>query len=122
MSDQLRVAWVIDRLDPCDDFHQLRIVMVNVLHEIVLGVGRARDENRTRVRDRFGNRVQEVLVGRGMATADRTRLVMHLLGRVIRMQDELLDICRIEMEYPCLAVIDPNDGVIMMRAHGKGPF
>jgi hypothetical protein len=32
-------------------------------------------------------------------------------------QNEPFDIFRIEMEHTCLTVINPDDGVIMMRVH-----
>jgi hypothetical protein len=41
---------------------------------------------------------------------------------IIRMQDESFDVCRAEMEHARFMVIDPNDGMIAMLAHGVGPF
>ncbi len=49
--------------------------------------------------------------------------MMDVLGRTIRMQNEPLDIGRAEMEYARLAVIDPDDGmVVMCCAHGISPL
>jgi hypothetical protein len=38
------------------------------------------------------------------------------------MQDELLDIGRIEMKHPRFPVVDPDDGVEVMLAHEISPF
>ena len=48
--------------------------------------------------------------------------MMDMFGRVIRMQNEFLDIDRIEMKYAGFAMIDPDDGVIVMRSHELSPF
>jgi hypothetical protein len=45
--------------------------------------------------------------------------VMDVLSRLIRVQNESFDVCWAEMEHPRLAVIDPNDGMIVMLAHAK---
>jgi len=47
---------------------------------------------------------------------------MDVSGRMIRMQNELLDVCRAEMEHTRFMVIDPNDGMIVMLAHGISPL
>jgi hypothetical protein len=39
-----------------------------------------------------------------------------VLSRLIRVQNESFDVCWAEMEHPRLAVIDPNDGMIVMLA------
>jgi hypothetical protein len=36
--------------------------------------------------------------------------------------DKSFDVRRTEMEHPRLMMIDPNDSVIVMLAHGNGPF
>ena len=66
------------------------------------------------------HRVQEFMVPGGVSAADRAGLVVDMLGRMIRMQHQLFDLGRVEMENPRLAVIDPDDGVIM--AHESDPF
>jgi hypothetical protein len=43
---------------------------------------------------------------------------MDVLGRMIRVQNESFDICRAEMEHPRFMVIDLNDGMMVMLAHG----
>jgi len=58
------------------------------------------------------------LIRRGVTAPDRICLVMDVLGRMIRVQNEAFDICWAEMEHPRFMVIDPNDGMIVMLAHG----
>jgi hypothetical protein len=41
---------------------------------------------------------------------------------MIRVQNEPFDVRRAEMKHPRFMVIDPNDGMIVMLAHGIGPF
>jgi hypothetical protein len=42
---------------------------------------------------------------------------MDVAGRMIRMNNELFNVCRTEMEHARFAVIDPDDRVIMLLAH-----
>jgi hypothetical protein len=71
------------------------------------------NENCTGVGNRFGHRVK-IIVIRGDVSA---ALVMDMLGRMIRMQNEPFDVCRAEMKYTCFAVIYPDHGMIMMLGH-----
>ena len=84
--------------------------------------GAPRDEDRAGVGNRLRDSVQKILVGLGMAAADGVRLVMDVPGRVVRVQDQSFNICRAEMEHARFVVIDPNDGMIVMLAHGIMPF
>jgi hypothetical protein len=47
--DELSVAWMIDGFHSDDDFHQLGIVVVNVLDQFGLCIGGSRDKHRTGV-------------------------------------------------------------------------
>jgi hypothetical protein len=47
---------------------------------------------------------------------------MDMPGRMIRVQNEPFDVCRAEMEHARFMVINPNDGMIVMLAHGKVLF
>ena len=40
---------------------------------------------------------------------------------MIRVQNESFDICWAEMEHPRFMVTDPNDGMMVMLAHGIVP-
>jgi hypothetical protein len=42
---------------------------------------------------------------------------MNVFGGIVRVQHQLLDIGRAEMEHPRFAMIDPDDGVMVMTAH-----
>jgi hypothetical protein len=38
---------------------------------------------------------------------------------MIRVQNEPFDVCRAEMKHPRFTMIDPNDRVLEMLAHGS---
>ena len=42
---------------------------------------------------------------------------MDVSRRMIRMQDESFDVCRVEMKNARFAVIDPDDGMMVMVVH-----
>ena len=117
MRHELRVARVIDAFNPDDLLRQLRIVLADMFDQCRLGVGRTGDEDRARIGDRLGDRVKKGLIFRGVPAADRIGLVMNVLGGIVGVLHQLLDIGRVEMEYARLAMIDPDDGVMMMTGH-----
>jgi hypothetical protein len=47
---------------------------------------------------------------------------MDVPGRMIRVQNESLDVRGAEMEHARFMVIDPNDRMIVMLAHGRVLF
>src|SRR3977135_1533947 len=94
---------------------------MNVVDQVGLCIGRPRDENRTGVRDRCRNRVQKLLVRRHVPAPNRIGLVMDVLCRMLRAQDQPFDLCWAEMEHPRLAMIYPDDSVKVMSAHGMSP-
>src|SRR5580704_2512775 len=122
MRHELGVARVIDAFHPDDLLRQLRIVLADMFDQRGLGVGRAGDEDRARIRDRLRDRVQKGVVFGGVPAADRIDLVMNVFGGIVRVQHELLDIGRAEMEHPRFAMIDPDDGVMMMMTGHMGSF
>jgi hypothetical protein len=65
----------------------------------------------------LGDRVKNGVVFGGVPAADRIGLVMNVLGGIVRVQHQLLDIGRAEMEHPRFAMIDPDDGVMVMTGH-----
>jgi hypothetical protein len=74
-------------------------MVVNVLDQLGFRIGRSSNENRTGVRNRFGDRVKIVVIFRGVPAPDGVCLVMDVPGRMIRMQDESFGVGRAEMEY-----------------------
>ena len=120
MGDQLRVAWVINRFHPQYELHQLGIVMLDVLDQERLGICRSRDENRPRIRNRFGNRMKKLIAEGIMPAADGVRLVVNMPGRMIGTQYELVGFRRTEMEYPRLVMIDPDNGMVVWGGHELG--
>ena len=117
-SDQLRVARMIDRFDAGDKLHQPGIVLLDMLNQLRFCIGRTGYENRAGIGDRFSDRMKEFVISRSMTAADRICLVVDVLGRMVRMQDELIDIGRIEMKYARLLVVDPDNGMKVMLTHG----
>jgi hypothetical protein len=47
---------------------------------------------------------------------------MDVPGRMIRVQNEPLDIYRAEMEHARFMMVDPNNGMVVMMAHDISPF
>jgi hypothetical protein len=121
MGDQLCVAWMIDRFHADDRVHQLGIMVVNVFHQFGLRAGRPGDENGAGVRDRSSNSVKKVVIGRCVPTPNGVGLVVDVLGRMIRTQNQTLDIRRAEMKHARLMVVDPNDGMVVMLIHEVSP-
>src|SRR5262249_61857972 len=104
---------MVDRLDPLDAAHQRRVVMMDVLDELGLGVGRSRDEDGARIRHGFDHAMVKVLILGRMAAADRVRLVVKVTGGIVRMKDKLVGVGGVEMKKAGLAMVDPDHGVEM---------
>jgi hypothetical protein len=117
----LRVARMIDGLDAHNGTHQFRNMLANVPDQFGLFVGRPGYEERNRVCNRFGDCLQVGVILRRMSAADRTCLVVDVPSRMIGMQNKPLNIDRCEMKDPGLAMVDPDDGVIVLRVHCR-PF
>jgi hypothetical protein len=56
-----------------------------------------------------------------MSVAERIGHVVEMQGRMIGMKYQPLHIGRGEMKDPGFAMIDPNNGMIVMRAHVQTP-
>jgi hypothetical protein len=122
VGDELRVAWMIDGFDSDDNPHQPRIVLADVLDQLGLGIGWPRNENRASVCDRLSHSLKEGVILRGVPAPDGVCPMVDVLGRMIRVQHEPFHIGRAEMEHACFMVIDPNDRMKVMAAHGMSPF
>jgi hypothetical protein len=55
-----------------------------------------------------------------MAAADGVRLVMDMPSRIVRVQNQLIDVVRAEMKYARLVMIDPDHRMIVL-AHDFTP-
>ena len=62
ISDELRVAWMIDSFYSDDDVHQLGIVVMNVFDQFSLCIGWSRNENRTGVCNRLADCVKIIVI------------------------------------------------------------
>ena len=105
---------MIDRFHAGNGFHLARLVLMNVLDQLGLGVGRAGDENGIGVGERFGDGVKILMIRGGMSAADRIGLVMNMPRRHVGMKDDLIEAGKTEMEDPGLQMVDPDDRVKMM--------
>jgi hypothetical protein len=113
MIDQSTVSWMIDAFDARYPLDQARVMLMDVLDELGLGVGWPCDQHRTSVADRLCNVMQKVLIFGRMAAPDRIGLVMEMVSWVVRMNDEPLDVFTIEVKHTSLMMIDPDNRVIM---------
>jgi len=108
---------MIDRLHADNGTEQFRIVLANVTDQFSFFVGRPSDEDSACVCNRFNDSLQVGMVLCRVPAADRICLVVNVPGRAIGMENEALDVGRREMKDPGFAVVDPDDGVPMMRIH-----
>jgi len=108
---------MIDRFHSRDDLHQLWIVLVNVLDQFGLRVCRSGNENRSSVCNRFHDGVKVVVILCGISASDGIGFMMKVSCRMIRMQNESFHVRRAEMENAGFAMINPDDGMIVMDAH-----
>jgi hypothetical protein len=102
--------------------HQPGVMLADVLDQLGLGIGWPRNENRAGVCDRLSDSLKEGVILRGVPAPDGVCPMVDVLGRMIRVQHEPFHIGRAEMEHACLMVIDPNDRMKVMAAHGMSPF
>ena len=122
VGDEFAISRVIDSFHTDDYIHQSGIMFADVLDQLGLGIGRPGNENRASIRDRLSDSLKEGVILRGMTAPDRVRLMVDVLGRMIRVQHEPFHIGRAETEHPCFMVIDPNDCMKVMTVHGMGPL
>ncbi len=62
ISDELRIAWMIDRFNSNDDIHQIGNVVVNVVDGLGFCVCWSCNKNRTSVCDRVGGCLKIIAV------------------------------------------------------------
>jgi hypothetical protein len=122
MGNELPVAWMIDGFHTDDNLHQPGIMLADVLDQLGLGIGWSRNENRASICNRLSDSLKEGVILRGVPAPYGVGLMVDVSGRVIRVQNEPFHIGRAEMEHPCFMVIDPNDRMKVMAAHGMSPF
>jgi hypothetical protein len=112
----------LDGFDSDDNPHQPGVMLADVLDQLGLGIGWPRNENRAGVCDRLSDSLKEGVILRGVPAPDGVCPMVDVLGRMIRVQHEPFHIGRAEMEHACFMVIDPNDRMKVMAAHGMSPF
>ena len=113
MIDKLTITRMINRFDRGDSSRQIRTVLFDVLEQIRLCVGRTGDQDHSGIGNRFSHPLEKVVIFSGMPATDAIGFVMQVPGWMIRMDDELVGVRRIEMEHAGFAMIDPNRGVIV---------
>jgi hypothetical protein len=118
VGDEFAIARMIDGFHTNNDIHQPGIMFTDVLDQLGLGIGRPSNENRASIRNRLSDSLKEGVILRSVPAPDRVSLMVDVFGRMIRVQHEPFDIGRAEMEHSCFTVIDPNDRMKVMTAHG----
>ena len=83
MRQQRSVARVVKCLNTNDRLQQVLVVQLDVLVELVLGAGRADDEDCSCIFDIRRNLFQICMTDRYMAAAARVGLVVQVRGRVL---------------------------------------
>src|SRR5215467_7810659 len=96
-------------------------MLTDVLIQPDLSIGGSRDEHCTSISNRLSDCLEEVVIFRAAPAPDGVCLMVDVAGGMIRVQHELFDISRAEMEHPCFMVIDPNDGMKVMAVHRGAP-
>jgi hypothetical protein len=114
MRHEFPVRRMIQSLHAGNARQQLRRVPLDVLEQLVLGIGRAAQQNRARGSKLVHYRLEESLIFGAVATADRIGLVVDVTRRPQRMNHGALDVIGIEVEHPRLVMIDPDDCMKML--------
>jgi hypothetical protein len=85
VGDELRVAWMIDGLYADNGAHQLGNVMVNMLDQLGLCIGRPNDKDRAGICGGIRDRLQIGVILRCMPATDRICFVVNVPGGMIGM-------------------------------------
>jgi len=118
VGDELPVTWMIDGFHTDDNLHQPGIMLADMLDQLGLGVAWPRDENRAGVCNRVSDTLKEGLIFRCVPASDGVGPMVDVLGWMVRVQHEPLHIGRVEMEHACFSVIDPDNRMKVVVAHG----
>jgi len=121
ISEERSIARMVDGFHRRNGVHHFGIMAVNMLQQLCLCIGRTGDEDSARAGNRVGDGLQEGLILRGMSAADGARFVMDMFGRIMRVENQLIDFRRAEMEYASFMMIYPDDGMIVF-VHNATPF
>ncbi len=92
IGHKLRVTWMVNGFHAKNDVHQLGVMVVNVLDQLSLGIGRPGDQNRARIGNGLGNRMQKRMVFTIMPAAYGICLVMDMPCWMIGMQNQGIDV------------------------------
>jgi len=108
---QRTIAWMIQSLDAGNPLRQFGTLLLNVVLQLRLGIGRTGDQKCPGMRKRFEDAVKEFLVDPKMSAAGGVGLVMQVLAREMRMKDRSIHIRGVEVKDFRLAMVDPDNGV-----------
>lgn len=112
---------MINGFHPEDNLHQLGIMVLDVFDQFSLCIGWTCNKNRAGICNCFSNGVKIAVIQRIMTASNGIRFVMDVPSRVIGMQNKLIDVCRAEMKHPRFMMIYPDNGMIVVFAHGFNP-
>ncbi len=107
---------MVDGFDARHAHGKIGLVRRQMFRQLVLGAGRPDDQDRARPGESLGDVIEEILVDRRMAAADRVGLGVQMHHPVVGMDHGTVDLVGIEVKDLRFVMIDPDDGV-KMRLH-----
>jgi len=113
VSNQSTIARMVNGLHRRNYVYQTGIMVVDMFHEFRLGVRWACNENSTRAGYRLCNPMKKVLILRSVPATDGIRFVMDMQGRIMRMQNQTLNVRPSEIEHAGFMMINPDDRMVM---------
>jgi len=111
--EQRAVAWVIERFNAGNSLGKMRFDSLDISHELSLGIRWTRDQDRPGLRDGLSHAFEELLIDWRMTAITGISLVMNVLVRMGTAHGCAIDFRRIELKHLRLAVIDPDQCVIV---------
>jgi len=116
--EQRAIGWVIKGFHAGNPLGKIWLSSLDIGYELSLGVRWTRDQNRPGLRDRLSHAFEELLIDGRVAAVTGVRFVMNVLIRMAAAHDRAIDFRRVELRHLRLAVIDPNERVIV-TTHGE---
>ena len=111
MIDQLSIGRVIHRLDAYERLPDVRQMLVEVVHEVLLSLRRADQKPLLGAADGVDDVIEEAEVEGGMTCADDARLMVHFPERAVGLDVLALYIVGVETEHVGFLAVHPDDGV-----------
>jgi hypothetical protein len=116
-GDKFAISQMIETFNSNDLTHQLRAMTGDVLGQLVLSLGGASDQHRSRVC--YGQRhlLKVARINSCVTTANSVGFMMDMASWIMWVKHKPFNVGDIEMENARFKMIDPDDRMIMTR-HG----